>query len=154
MSVPDIEAATRWYADILGFELIGNQIKHIKRSQTPSAPIFGIFGESLNEVKLAWMTTGNGVGFELFQFVDPAFKKNDVSFEYNRSGFFHVCVTDKQPDALAAKVVAAGGRRVGTTQIVDGGVCCLYLQDPWGNVVEVLDVSFDRQATFATASKL
>ncbi|KAL2828067.1 Glyoxalase/Bleomycin resistance protein/Dihydroxybiphenyl dioxygenase [Aspergillus pseudoustus] len=158
VSVRDIEAVTAWYTNILGFQLIGNRIFHIKRSESPAAPIFAIYGESLHEVKLAYMATGNGVGFEVFQFVDPppfeekperatsgAFK---FQSEYRGTGFFHICVTDADPRALAERVVAGGGQRQGEmVRVAAGTASCQYVRDPWGNVVELLDASFDRTAT-------
>ncbi|KAL5593942.1 hypothetical protein ACKLNR_014099 [Fusarium oxysporum f. sp. zingiberi] len=154
VSVNDIEAVTKWYTEILGFQVIGNRIFHIKRSENPSAAIFAIYGDDLHEVKLAYMATGNGVGFEVFQFLDPGFKKNPVDFEYNRGGFFHVCVTNADPDALASKVVENGGSKQGVTVKVAGGhATCAYVKDPWGNVVEILDSSFDRMATMDATSK-
>jgi catechol 2,3-dioxygenase-like lactoylglutathione lyase family enzyme len=145
--VRDIEAVVKWYTEVMGFQIIGGKIVHIKRADKPSEPIFAIYGDALNEVKLAYMATGNGVGFEVFEFIDPGFKKNEVDFEYNRGGFFHTCVTDTNPDALADKVVKAGGSRVGTTVNLGAGITCLYVKDPWGNVVEILDTSFERLAT-------
>ena len=151
VSVSDIQAVTTWYSDIMGFQVIGGKIKHVKRSETPDAPIFAIYGEALQEVKLAYMATGNGVGFEVFQFVDPLFKKNETDFEYNRGGFFHLCVTDADPEGLIGRIVSAGGSRVGKSVTLAGGVKCAYVKDPWGNVLEVLDTSFERLATMATA---
>ena len=60
MSVSDIEAVTSWYTNVLGFQIIGGKIAHIRRSEKPDAPIFAIYGDSLQEVKLAYMATGNG----------------------------------------------------------------------------------------------
>ncbi|KAJ9197337.1 hypothetical protein DTO164E3_5770 [Paecilomyces variotii] len=143
VSVSDIQATVNWYSRVFGFKLLG-KISHIKRSETPDAAIFGIYPSTMNEVKLAYMATGNGVGFEIFEFVDPKPQHVDV-FQYERKGFFHICVTDPNPDELADKVEAAGGKRIGKT--VDpsgnGDTKCLYLSDPWGNVVEVLSVSFE-----------
>ncbi|KAF9893010.1 hypothetical protein FE257_012421 [Aspergillus nanangensis] len=149
ISVPDCKAASTWYNQVFGFQLVGNQIIHIKRSERPDDPIFRIYPASLNEVHMAYMTTGNGVGFEIFEFVDPKVYLPESGFEYNRGGFFHVCVTDSEPDALAAKMVDAGGRRIGETVHPVKDVICLYAADPWGNVVEILDASFDRMATLA-----
>lgn len=143
VSVSDIEATVNWYSQVFGFKLLGN-IYHIKRSETPDAAIFGIYPASLNEVRLAYMATGNGVGFEVFEFIDPKPNPQTEAFEYNRKGFFHVCVTHPNPDELADKVEAAGGKRIGKTVESDkGDMKCLYLSDPWGNVVEVLSVSFE-----------
>ncbi|KAF6829826.1 hypothetical protein CMUS01_08001 [Colletotrichum musicola] len=107
VSVNDIDAVTKWYSETLGFQVIGNRIFHIKRSENSSAAIFAIYGEGLHEVKLAYMATGNGVGFEVFQFLDPGFKANSVDFEYNRGGFFHVCVTGPHPDAWLRRLSEA-----------------------------------------------
>lgn len=143
MSVPDAEATVQWYARVLGFQLIG-KIVHIKRSENPSDPIFSIYPETLQEVKLAKMATGNGVGFEIFEFVEPKMKPAPV-FEYERRGFFHICVTDANPDQLAEKFEAEGGKRIGSKVDPSGRglIQCQYLYDPWGNVVEVLDVGFE-----------
>lgn len=150
MSVPDIDAVTKWYTKVFGFQIVGGRILHIKRSEQPASPIFAIYGESLNEVRMAYMTTGNGVGFEVFEFIDPIFKTNDADFEYDRGGYFHICFTDPNPDELAEAVVANGGSRIGVTvQVAGDRATCVYVKDPWGNVVEILDVSFDRMATMS-----
>ncbi|KAH6892420.1 hypothetical protein B0T10DRAFT_560007 [Thelonectria olida] len=147
VSVTNVEAAVKWYSSIFGFRLLGG-IQHIKRSEKPDDAIFGIYPATLNEVKLAWMTTGNAVGFEIFEFIDPKAEAQAESFQFHKSGFFHGCVTDPDPDALAEQVVKAGGRRIGrTVDPLGNGTKCLYLADPWGNVIEVLNVSFDEMGS-------
>lgn len=143
VSVPDVQKAIDWYASLFGFQLLGN-ILHLKRSANPEAAIFGIYPPNLNEVKIAYLATGNGVGFEIFEFVDPEPQPSPV-FEYQRRGFFHICITDPSPDELAEKVEASGGKRIGRTMdpAGQGTSKCLYLSDPWGNVIEVLNVSFE-----------
>lgn len=88
---------------------------------------------------MAYMATGNGVGFEIFEFIDPKPQPAEL-FQHERKGSFHLCVMDPSPDELADKVKADGGRQTGKT--VDpsgnGDIRCLYLSDPWGNIVEVL----------------
>ncbi|CAH0040763.1 unnamed protein product [Clonostachys rhizophaga] len=152
VSVADINAVTKWYTEVMGFHVHGGMIKHIKRSETPDASIFDIYGDSLNECKIAWMATGNGVGFEVFEFVDPKFEPAKT-FEYNRGGFFHLCVTDSNPDALVDKVVKHGGKRIGKTiRNTLSRSICLYCKDPWGNILEILDMSFDQMAALDTCS--
>ncbi|KAL2839860.1 hypothetical protein BJX68DRAFT_247287 [Aspergillus pseudodeflectus] len=95
------------------------------------------------------MATGNGIGFELFHFIDPPFRPRAHDFEYHYGGFFHICVTDADPAALAERMVQAGGKRVhgSAVRVAGGAAVCQYVKDPWGNVVEILDMSFDRMAT-------
>lgn len=151
VSVTDIETVTKWYTEIMGFKLFGNRIKHIKRSEEPDNGIFKIYPASLQEVKLAFMATGNGVGFEVFEFLNPSYQSVG-EFEYNRAGFFHLCVTDADPEALLNKALANGASRLGSPIVnMPSGSNCLYFRDPWGNAIEVLDMSFDRMAATDTA---
>jgi catechol 2,3-dioxygenase-like lactoylglutathione lyase family enzyme len=131
----------------MGFQLIGNKIHEIRRSETPDAAVFGIYPQSLNNVKIAYMSTGNGVGFEIFEFTNPSHTQPERSFEYNRGGFFHVCVTDHDPESLVERVVVEGGSRVGKLVRLVDGIKCVYVADPWGNILEILDTSFERLAT-------
>ncbi len=95
------------------------------------------------------MATGNGVGLEIIEFVNPHTYLPTQKFEkdYQRGGFFHLCITDPDPDILAERIVARGGRRIGVTVRPVSPVKCLYAADPWGNVVEILDISFERFAS-------
>lgn len=54
---------------------------------------------------------------------------------------------------LAGLEVQPGGKRIGSTVHPVRDVICLYTADPWGNVVKILDASFDRMATLASAGK-
>ncbi len=156
VSVNNVEETVDWYSKIFGFQQIG-PIQHIKRTEDPGAAIFGIYPEQLKEVKMAWMATGNGVGFEIFEFVDPRHQPRSTreTFEYSfsSSGVFHICVTDTDPESLATRVQEAGGHQIGNTvDPLKAGVKCLYVSDPWGNIVEILNVSFEHLAV-ALASR-
>ena len=53
------------------------------RKDDPESAVFKIYGETLRRVKVAYLSTGNGVGFEIFEFVDSPYKKSD-NFDYTR----------------------------------------------------------------------
>ena len=147
ISVPDCDAAVKWYTEILGFRNL-RSIRNTTRFETPEAPIFKIYDGALQEVKVAWLGTGNSVGFEIFEFKDPKYKRT-VGEEfgeghYARGGFFHIGVTAPEPEKVCEKVVKAGGKRVGETVQMYDGDTALYTQDPWGNVIEVLSCSFEQ----------
>jgi hypothetical protein len=112
------------------------------RNEAPDAPIFKIYGDSLKQVKVAWLSAGNGVGFEVFEFVEPKTVIPKEDFEYTRAGFFHIAVTTPDPDATAKQVVENGGKQIGETVSMYGETA-LYVQDPWGNVIECLSCSFE-----------
>lgn len=109
---------------------------------TPNAPLFKIYGDELQQVKVAFLTTGNGVGFELFEFINPR-NKELASFDYTRGGYYHIAVTHPDPEMLCEMVLAAGGRKIGVTVTVFDDEKALYIQDPWGNTVEILSCSLE-----------
>lgn len=145
-----------YYTEVLGFELIG-EIRHFKRSEdaTPFETIFVSYPTTLQELRFAVLTTGNGVGIECFEFIEPAAKLRDESFEFARAGFFHICITDPNPEDLVAKIKAKGGRTVGTWMDYSRygleGHKGIYTQDPWENVVEIMSLSLDRVASAGEA---
>jgi catechol 2,3-dioxygenase-like lactoylglutathione lyase family enzyme len=152
LSVPSATSAVAFYTNVLGFNLIGNTVHDLQRAESPNAAIFEMYPPSLKHVKVAMMATGNEVGFEIMEFVDPPcmFVPAQGGFEYNRAGWFHICVTHPDPDGFVEKVVAAGGKRVGrTADPIGNGVRCVYAADPWGNAIELMSVSWAEIAALA-----
>lgn len=147
IAVPDCDAAVEFYTTIFGFRRLRRNPRIIDRSVVAKASIFDIYGDTLQKVKVAFLSAGNGVGIELFEFQEPRMRE-PASFDYRRGGFFHIAVTHPDPEALCKKVVAAGGRQLGLTVLPFAQIGeddrALYLQDPWGNTVEVVSCSFEQ----------
>ncbi|KAF2650891.1 Glyoxalase/Bleomycin resistance protein/Dihydroxybiphenyl dioxygenase [Lophiostoma macrostomum CBS 122681] len=141
ISVPDCDKAVEWYGTVFGFKRIRGD-RMTDRPTMSSSPIFSIYPSSLQKVKIAWLGTGNSVGFEVFEFIDPPHQPAP-DFEYNRSGFFHIAVTAPDVEAACRRVVENGGRQIGETVSMGGEEKALYASDPWGNVVEILSCSFE-----------
>jgi catechol 2,3-dioxygenase-like lactoylglutathione lyase family enzyme len=141
--VPDCDKACDWYQKVFGFRRIRSDRVTDRAVDGDEAPIFKIYGNSLQKVKGAWLACGNGVGFEVFEFIDPACTVPKPSFEYTRGGFFHIAVTTPDPDATAQVVKDNGGKQIGTTVSMYGEKA-LYVEDPWGNVIECLSCSFEQ----------
>jgi catechol 2,3-dioxygenase-like lactoylglutathione lyase family enzyme len=147
LHVPDITAAIKFYTTIFGFRLLKSTPRCTRRAETPNAPVFRVYDSRLQEVKVAFLTTGNGIGFELFQFIDPPMTQ-PADFDYTRGGVFHVAVTDRDPEGLCAKVIAAGGKKIGETVVPASAAgeneCTLYVADPWGYTIEICSCSFEK----------
>jgi catechol 2,3-dioxygenase-like lactoylglutathione lyase family enzyme len=147
ISVPDVEAAVKWYTEIFGFRKLQQSVSLTDRRMTPEASIFKIYGDALQVVKIAFLTSANGVGVELFEFIDPPME-HPATFDYRRGGVFHICLTVSDPEALCDKAVAAGAKKIGQTvmpyQHLDEDDIALYMQDPWGTVIELLSCSFEQ----------
>ena len=110
-----------------------------------------VYPYPLNVVKVAYLVTGDGTGFELFEFIDPPYssqlsvpEQKSPAFTpamYARGGFFHIALTVEDIDATHAKVVSNGGIQIGDT-IEMGSDKASYIKDPWGNVIELLTRGF------------
>jgi len=145
LSVPDIHAAFAWYRDILGCVPL----------QPPAAPPNSprsnkigrdIFGARLEGLLMAHLVTANGVGIEMFQFIKPATRVPDNTFEYERAGLFHFSITAPDINALAESIRANGGRIL--SQIwpffKNRDTAVVYCQDPWGTVIELSTRSYEQ----------
>lgn len=135
MTVPDIERAIQWYGNVLGFRLIFRRTLEVN----PDVPeVREIFGPAFRRALQAHVVSANGVGLELFQFIDPAVEIPEENFQYQRAGVFHLCVTDPDLPGLVERVVAHGGKQ--RTKIwkflPDRPYELVYLEDCFGNVIE------------------
>lgn len=147
LSVPDIDAANKFYQEVLGFRsFTGGHVVTYNRSVNPDDVIFGIY-KDVNIMKVTWLRAANSdsVGIELFEFVDPPYTgpANGNDFDYRRGGFYHIGLTTSDPEGLLEKVIAAGGKQIGSLIPGANGNKFLYFHDPWGNVIELLTSPYD-----------
>lgn len=143
--VPDIEAAIDWYRDVMGFGLVGGPFD-LKPGDRSGRQAQNVLGKQLQHLRIAHMSTANGVGFELFEPVDPPFEQRENVVEFWRSGFFHICVTDPDVEGLVARIVESGGQQLSDfwaerPPSEEFRMC--YCADPFGNVVEVYSHQYE-----------
>jgi hypothetical protein len=50
------------------------------------------------------MSFANQVGFEVFEFVDPKEEQRENNFEYWKTGFFHIGITNPNIEELAKRI--------------------------------------------------
>ncbi|TYL38617.1 glyoxalase [Natronococcus pandeyae] len=142
MTVPDIEAAMDWYADVLGFEPIMGPVEVEHGEEHIGKLCADVLGE-FDTVSIAHMTTGNQVAVELFEFEETG-PENDP--DPTEAGYFHACVIDPNIEELAAEIADSGGEH--HTDIwnlfPDQPYRMTYCKDPWGNIVEIYTHSHER----------
>ncbi|CAF3789326.1 unnamed protein product, partial [Rotaria sordida] len=148
-SVTDIDAVLDWYREVLGFTVLAAPVDIIVDNSTDMGILLSqMYPPEMKRVKMAHMTAGNGVGLELFQFIDPPTQRpNIASFEYTRAGLFHICVTDPEPENLVRRIVATGGKQLSPVLTVFPRQIyqAVYSLDPFGNLVEIMATSYERQ---------
>lgn len=146
VSVPDIDAAIDWYSRLFGFVLIGAPAE-----VRPDGTHFGdlssdICGDRYGGMRIAHMVTGDGTGFELFEFLEPKPERRADTMEYWKNGFFHIAITDPDVEGKVAQIEAEGGlRRSKIWELIPGQkirVC--YCEDPFGNVIEIMSHRYEQ----------
>jgi catechol 2,3-dioxygenase-like lactoylglutathione lyase family enzyme len=110
LTTPDIFGTIDWYCSVLDFELImGPRVLDPSGASTETRQIYG---NRFTKAYQAHLLADNGVGLELFQFVDPPVELSEPEMRYTRPGFFHICVTVADVAEAIERIVAAGGSKL------------------------------------------
>jgi catechol 2,3-dioxygenase-like lactoylglutathione lyase family enzyme len=146
VTVTDLDRAVRWYADVLGLQPLGPPVQVRAASGHGGAVAADVFGTSLGRFRQAHLATANGVALELFEFLEPLTERRPDSFEYWKTGVFHVCFTVPDVERTAERIAARGGRRTTRVWQIFAGepyrTC--YCEDPFGTVIELYSHSHER----------
>ncbi|WP_336658818.1 VOC family protein [Leucobacter sp. USHLN153] len=139
ITVPNIGEAVEWYRTVFDYYLLAGPLEVLEDDTPLGVAATGIYGTGFARFQFAHMASPDGNGFEIFQFDAPAYERPDDTFQFWRSGVNHFALTAPDVAALAADVVAAGGRQRSDVVTIneDRGYQILYCEDPWGNVFEV-----------------
>jgi predicted enzyme related to lactoylglutathione lyase len=143
VTVPDVFAAIDWYGKVFGFRCImGPRLLESAGHREAGSSL----GPSFRRAWQAHLLSGNSVGIELFQFIDPPVRArdHDMSIDYSRRGPWHVCMTYPDVSEAIRVIVANGGEMLSEpTAFVPGRPWVLaYAADPWGTVLEVMSHSY------------
>jgi catechol 2,3-dioxygenase-like lactoylglutathione lyase family enzyme len=155
VSVTDIDSAMRWYRDVIHMTLLvePTEITTYEKEEKNYDPhlaklVKAIFGPKLGKFKICHMSSANGVGIELFQFIEPAsqLRPEENNFEYWKTGYFHICITEPNIQELADKIASTGGkRRTDVMEVALGsGKKFCFCEDPFGNVIEIYSHSYEQ----------
>lgn len=151
LNVPDLDAAVAWYASVLGFQVIRPASEVVAGDGESGARFAHINGPKFGRCRVAYLTAGNGVGLEMFEFSEPRTDRFADDWEFWRPGIWHLCVTAPDVAVLAASIASHGGRhRSEVLEAPEGSDLRLtYCQDPWGNPIELMNASYDRSVEAA-----
>jgi lactoylglutathione lyase family protein len=145
ISVPDLDAAVKFYTDVLGWYLIMTPTEITEDDSSIGVMCTDVFGAGWEHFRIAHLSTGDRIGVELFEFKGQENPENN--FEYWKTGVFHFCVQDPDVEGLADKIVAAGGKkRMQAPRYYYPGkkpYRMIYMEDPFGNILEIYSHSYE-----------
>ena len=135
ISVPDLDAAVAWYADVLGLDPLGTPVTVGAGDGHADKVAADVLGHGV--FRQAHLASANGVALELFEFHEE---------EPRWQGIFHLCVVPSRFERAAARIAVTGGRR--TSRIwpifTDAPYRTCYCEDPFGNTIELYSHSHER----------
>ncbi len=144
LSVPDIQKAVDFYSQVMGWYTI-MQPSEVKEDDSAIGVMStAVFGEGWGSYKIAHMTTGDGIGIEIFEFKDNVAPDNN--FKFWETGIFHYGVQDPDIEGLVERIKALGGKqRMPIKEYYPGNkpFKMVYMEDPFGNLVEIYTHSYD-----------
>lgn len=144
LSVPDVDAAVKFYSEVLGFYIIMPSTEVVEDDSEIGRMCTDVFGPGWTKLRIAHLATSDRIGIELFEF-DGNHPPAD-NLDFRRHGTFHFCIQDPDVEGLVEKIVAAGGKqRMPIREYYPGEkpYRMVYVEDPFGNVFEVYSHSYE-----------
>jgi lactoylglutathione lyase family protein len=145
VSVTDLDRAVEFYSNALGFYIImpPTTIRHDDSAIGQMCD--DVFGEGWGSFRIAHLSTGEGIGIELFEFRNAEPRADN--FEYWKTGLFHFCVKDPDVEGLVKRIEEYGGRqRMKQVRYYYPGqkpYRMVYCEDPFGNIIEIYSHSYE-----------
>ena len=146
VSVPSLDEAVKWYREVLGFTTVKQTEGFVVDDSLIGMAVKDIHGPRLKKMRMAWLSSANQIGFEIIEYVEPKAERRLDNFEYWKSGFIHICITDPNIEELCKRISESGGKqRSKIWEIVpDKGYKIAFCEDPFGNVIEIYDHSYEQ----------
>jgi catechol 2,3-dioxygenase-like lactoylglutathione lyase family enzyme len=148
ITVPDLEEAIAWYGAALGLTLLPERVEaSVAGGERMRSALTEVYDERCEEVRVAFLTDGQAVAIELFEFDGGRGWTQPERWPYERAGISHLGLLVDDLDAVAERIVANGGTRRSRTMTsgVDGERRFLfcYCDDPYGTVIELQNASHE-----------
>lgn len=144
LSVPDLDAAVKFYSEVMGFYVIMDPTEVVEDDSAIGRMCTDVLGAGWSRLRIAHLSTADRVGIELFEF-DGNYAPRD-NLDFRRHGVFHFCVQDPDVEGLAQRIVAAGGKqRMPVREYFPGEkpYRMVYVEDPFGNVFEIYSHGYE-----------
>lgn len=130
---PSLEGSVRFWSEVMGFD----PMPSVERKGSWVAPFTGVEGA---ELKIAHLF-GHGTHLEFIEFGTAGGASEQP--RANDCGTGHVCFKVQDLDATVQRILVGGGKLAGRiTAITEGpaaGIRGLYLRDPYGVIIELLE---------------
>ena len=155
ISVPDLKEAVNWYTEVCGFTVVKQATEFVADDSLKGKAVKDIHGPSLKKMRMAWLSSADQVGSKIIEYVEPKEERRPDNFDYWKSGIIHICTTDPTIEELCMRITETGGKqRTEIWEIVPNkGYMIVICQDPFGNIIEIFDHSYEQTITLEQCRK-
>lgn len=144
LSVPDLDAAVKFYSEVLGFYIIMPPTELTEDESNIGVMCTDVFGPNWKRLRIAHLATADRIGFELFEFEGNHAPETNLDFRAH--GMFHFAVQAPDLEDLLERIVAAGGKQRMPVRYYYPGekpYRMVYVEDPFGIVFELYSHSYE-----------
>ncbi|WP_157949984.1 VOC family protein [Vallitalea okinawensis] len=138
VTVTDFENAVRWYHDTFGCYLISEL--HLDKEQVEG--LYELYGLKDTSIRIGFLRFPKGGVIEIFEF-SPTLEKSKV--KWNQPGYTHVALDVKNVNKVYQCLKAKGVQFYSEPQ-KNNGSDWVFLKDPDGNLIEIMDLKFNYHA--------
>lgn len=135
ISVRDMEKAKDFYCNTLGFSIVW---EHPERTGEALQKVVGLPGALMHIT----MIEGYGMRIELFKYITPAGRDRGEQRQCD-FGLIHIALKVKDARAIYADLAGKGVLFNSPPQDLRPGVVALYMRDPEGNTIEIMENNVD-----------
>jgi catechol 2,3-dioxygenase-like lactoylglutathione lyase family enzyme len=135
LCVADLERSLRFYRDVLGFR----ERARLDVAGEPASRLLDLADVALHALYLE----RDGLRLELLHFASPGHAELVAPRPMNGLGLTHLSLRVSDVDALLPQVEAAGGRVLASSRIDAGPVVALFVLDPDGTRLELVQAPGD-----------
>ena len=135
ISVRDMEKAMDFYCNTLGFSLVW---AHKERTGEPLQKVVGLPGAVMD----ISMLEGYGMRVELFKYIVPEGCDRGLMRQCD-FGLIHFALKVKDARAVYDVLISKGVQFSSPPQDLRPGVVAIYMQDPEGNTIEIMENNVD-----------
>lgn len=136
ITVADADRSLRFYRDLLGMKVLGD-------NRLTQASVATLLGADSIDVRIVDLDTSDGRIVELLEYATP--RGTHVDYASRDSGTAHVAFEVADLETIRARIEALGGSVIsraavtaGDTEGIFAGVRLLYVRDPDGMILELV----------------
>lgn len=135
VNVPDLEAGRKFYETVFGFEVIG--VDNWDEGNEDVNAYVGMDESSAD----SYMLRGANTYLEIWCYRTPRSRGSASDRRASDHGYTHLCFTVTDFDMVLKNFLEAGGSIIKPlTNARPGGAKIHYCRDPFGNIIELLEM--------------